>query len=358
MAGELVPKEKSELVALDSTTQTAMAQVRAEIEGAILMARHFPRNEVAAASSLENDCRYMRFAEEAFYSYPRGGHTIKGPSVVLARAWARRWGNIRYGFGVEDLPDNKRKVQAYACDLESNTYVSSQTVFEKSHQRKVPGGTQWTAPDERDLRELTNRRAAIEIRNCLLQLAPKHIIDDLVSKAEATVAGGESDEALGDRINRALTAFQKLGISEGDLERYLQHILAETTPGELAELQGIYKAIRDGVEDRSKYFDQPPQQEESVPVKLDDILAGEVQTVQEEPPQDKSAAKKRGRPSKYLDQDEIDKLYQKYGTSRFDNYQAMESWMLVYGKMSPDKRILRTDLEALEKSLQKLPSDE
>ncbi len=44
--------------------------------------------------------------------------------------------------------------------------------FRKKIQRKRDGQTVWVTPDERDLRELTNKRGAILERNCLLKLQP------------------------------------------------------------------------------------------------------------------------------------------------------------------------------------------
>ena len=149
----------------------AVAREQNEIQSAIVSAKKFPRNEQAAFVKALNSFRRQSMAEAATYSFPRGGKTVEGPSVDCARELARVWGNIRYGLRVVSQDENRLHIRAYALDLETNTYVEAEDEFSKLIQRKdkLSGATRWVTPDERDLRELMNRRGAIAIRNCLLQ---------------------------------------------------------------------------------------------------------------------------------------------------------------------------------------------
>src|SRR5690625_3214268 len=74
---------------------SAVAREEAELKGAIFLAREFPRDEFKAYNQIVKTCARPNFAENALYSFPRGGQTVKGPSVQLAREIARCWGNIR-----------------------------------------------------------------------------------------------------------------------------------------------------------------------------------------------------------------------------------------------------------------------
>ena len=66
----------------------------------MVLARRFPRSEQGAYAALLRSCGRTSFAEEASYSFPRGGSSVEGPSVRFAREAARVWGNIRYGLDI------------------------------------------------------------------------------------------------------------------------------------------------------------------------------------------------------------------------------------------------------------------
>src|SRR5215207_7367078 len=73
----------------------AAAEKQFEIQSAIVLAKRFPRNEDQSFQKLMKACGRTTFAEEAEYSFPRGGSMVKGPSVFLAREAARVRTNIR-----------------------------------------------------------------------------------------------------------------------------------------------------------------------------------------------------------------------------------------------------------------------
>ena len=69
----------------------------AEAQGKLLIAKRFPRDEVAAYNRVSQACQRKGIAEKAFYSYNRGGSTVSGPTIRFAEELARCWGNIDYG---------------------------------------------------------------------------------------------------------------------------------------------------------------------------------------------------------------------------------------------------------------------
>lgn len=220
----------------------AQADKQYEIQSAIIVARRFPRNEDAAFEKLMKACKRTSFAEDASYSFPRGTQNVTGPSVNLAREAARVWGNIRHGCVIVRDDEESRQIQGWAWDLETNTKVSAEDDFMKRVYRKKEG---WIKPDERDLRELTNRRAAILVRNCILQILPKDLIEDAQSSCVETLHSKAAQDPDGER-KKIILAFSTLNVTPAMLEARLKHPLAECSPKEIAELRTIYKSVADG----------------------------------------------------------------------------------------------------------------
>jgi hypothetical protein len=253
---------------LSTSMQQSMA--RHEIEGAIVIARRFPRNEDAAYGRVMKSCERWSFASMARYSYPRGGQQIEGPSVNLAREVARCWTNIRYGCDIVHDDDTSRTVRGWAWDVETNCKETQDATFKKLIYRKRGG---WQTPDERDLRELTNKHGAICVRNCLLHLVPPDLIDEAMRSSKSTLekdAAKDPDEAR----RKMIRAFSTIGVTVDDLEAHLGHPLKQATPTEITDLRGIWKSISDGNSVWSEYVKQPdPQKSEGAPkgATMDDL---------------------------------------------------------------------------------------
>jgi len=224
------------------------AAVQHEIQSAIVIAQRFRRNEDAAYQKLMKAAGRSSFAEEALYSFPRGGATVEGPSVNMAREAARVWGNIRYGVDIIRDDDESRHIRAWAWDIESNTKTTQEDNFKKLIFRKDKG---WIAPDERDLRELTNRRGAIALRNCLLNLIPKDVVEDAIAEVKRTLARESKVDPDSSR-KKIVTAFSGIGVTVEALETKLGHPISQCSPDEVAELRGVFKSIQDG---NSKWAD-------------------------------------------------------------------------------------------------------
>lgn len=227
-----------------------VARAQAEIQAAYVMAHHHPRDEDSALSLITQAVLKPFLAEKAVYSYPRGSSTVSGPSVYLAREAARVWRNIQHGFHVVHEDDEWVQIRAYARDLETNELVEQDDRFKKLIQRKKGKGenatTVWIKPDERDLRELRNRRGAIAQRNCVLQILPRHFVDQAVEAArKASVESAAAQLDL--EREKIIAAFGSFRIPPKEIEAYLGHGLRDITPAEVAELREIYASLRDGV---------------------------------------------------------------------------------------------------------------
>lgn len=263
------------------------AEKQFEIQSAIIVARKFPRNEDTAFAKLMKACDRRSFADEASYSFKRGkrqddsgkwvDNYIEGPSVRIAREAARIWGNIRYGLDIIRDDEESRQIRGWAWDMETNTKVTAEDEFEKLIQRKDKDTKQtvWIKPDERDLRELTNRRGAILVRNCILQILPSDLIEDAIERADATLKKEAAQDPEGSR-KKIILAFSELNITPDMLEKYLGHPLAQCSPTELANLRKVYKSISDGNSTWSEYGvkedAKPPK--ETGNLNVSDVKAG------------------------------------------------------------------------------------
>jgi hypothetical protein len=140
---------------------TAVEQSRAvaEVQAAIVVAQQCPRNIQGALAEMRTSCQQLFLAEKAFYRFPRGGQTVSGPSVHLARELARTWGNVQYGL-VEMRRDDEfgqSEMQAFAWDVEKNSRNSS--TFIVPHFRDTKQGPK-KLTDTRDIYEINTNNGS------------------------------------------------------------------------------------------------------------------------------------------------------------------------------------------------------
>ncbi len=252
------------VLAADAPTPAAAAlaeTAKRNVEIAILTAKRFPREEATCYARAIRCFERPGIAEEAVYNFPRGGSSVEGPSVACAREVARCWGNLDYGATITSEDDTWVHMTGYAVDLETNYRVSYPDAFPKKVQRKnrATGTTEWIdCKDERELRELKNRRGAILIRNALLSVLPKDVVNDCVAKAKETIkakAGGDLKRSRDEVIRALSVAFDEIGVAPELVEKYLGHKLSAITEDEVVTLKGIFKSLRDGHSKREEYFD-------------------------------------------------------------------------------------------------------
>lgn len=271
-------KEETALAVREETTGElattgAAAEKQYEVQSAIIVARRFPREEDSSYQKLIKAASRGSFAEDAAYSFPRGGATIEGPSVNLAREAARVWGNIRYGLEIIRDDEESRQIRGWAWDLETNTKITAEDDFKKLIYRKSGG---WIKPDERDLRELTNRRGAILLRGCILQLIPKDFIEDAMAQCKATLKAGAATDPDSAR-KKVMVALAEINITPEMIEDYLGHKLSEASPAEIVELRGMCQSIKDGNSTWSEYIKKDTSSEEGPEkgnLNIDDLQPG------------------------------------------------------------------------------------
>ena len=254
----------------------AMAREEAELKTAIVLAKRFPRSEESCYQKLQKSCERASFSDGAFYNFPRGREDVQGPSIKMAREAARIWGNLRYGCRVVSEDDESLHIKGWALDLETNNYAEEEDKFAKLIYRKKDGGV-WIKPDERDLRELKNRRGAICVRNCLLHILPPDLIDDAFHKVMDTARKAARGELKQDRkaaIRRMVKALERWSVSVEMIEKMLGHSMEDITNDEVVKLQGIMKSLDDGNSKREEHFEISGGKAPEGAVDITDALKG------------------------------------------------------------------------------------
>ena len=255
---------------LDNINQGTVAieasRAIAEAQGKLVIAKRFPRDEVQAYNRVAQACQRKGIAEKAFYSYNRGGGTVSGPTIRFAEELARCWGNIDYGIKELSQDDGKSEMQAYAWDLETN--AQSVQNFTNPHIREV-GGKAKILTSQRDIYEINANMGARRLRSRILAILPTDLVDMAIAECKKTLAGN-NDEPLIDRVKKMVVAFDKIGVTQQQIEKRLGHKVDRMTIDDFTDYIGIYNAIKQGESKIAEWFEA-----EKVASDLTDALKGE-----------------------------------------------------------------------------------
>jgi hypothetical protein len=217
-------------------------QDKASIDIQIVTAKAYPRkirrateNALAIVTMDEN------IARTCTYSVPRGGKKISGPSVHLAKIIAQQWGNMRIKAKVVDIDQSRITSEAICWDLESNLAIEVQI------KRSITGKT---GRFSEDMITVTGNAAnSIALRNAVLSVIPKGIVDKIYNAAKQTITGDISDK------NKLLVKRKQVfdgltdayGVTEKEILFAIGKAAVDFVDGDdIITLVGIGQAIRDG----------------------------------------------------------------------------------------------------------------
>ena len=254
---------------LDNINQGTVAieasRAIAEAHEKLVIAKRFPRDEVQAYAKAMEACQRPTMAEKAFYSFPRGGQTVEGPTIRFAEELARCWGNIDYGIKELSQDEGKSEMQAYAWDLETN--AQSIQNFTNPHQREV-GKKMQTLTSLRDIYENNANMATRRLRSRILAILPSWFVEDAIAECKKTLAG-QNETPLVDRVKKMVVQFAKLGVTQEQIETRLKRKIDTMNTDDFVEYIGIYNAIKQGESKISEWFEA-----EKVASDLTDALKG------------------------------------------------------------------------------------
>lgn len=221
----------------------------AEVQGAILVAKRFPRNVKEAVDRILLACQRPGLAESAIYTYARGGTDITGPSIRLAEAMAQAWGNIQFGVRELEQRPGESIMESYAWDVESN--VRQVKMFTVRHLRSTRQGT-YALEDPRDIYEMTANQGARRLRACILGILPGDIVDAAVEECEKTMKA-KADTGP-EALKKLLDAFGSLGVTREQIEVRIQRRIEAITAAQLVGLRKIYNSLADGMSTAPDWF--------------------------------------------------------------------------------------------------------
>lgn len=231
---------------------------RAQIDGAIATAKRYPRQigtvkqAMLSFATLDEET-----ASGCFYSLPRGGKTIQGPSVRLAEIALSCYGNARAQTRVLEVVTGEAPhvvVESVCMDLERNVAVSIQKRARIFTKKGKP------APDEDDINLACNRCSAIAFRDAVFKVVPGALVKP-VCDAARKVAIGDA-KTLATRRAGAVKELEKMGAIRS---RILAAVDAKTIDDidmeGLGTLIGLFTSIRDGNTTVDEAFPKPESEE-------------------------------------------------------------------------------------------------
>jgi hypothetical protein len=215
----------------------------AEVHAVILVAQSVPRDWNKIHAEVMSACKSVSFAEVAFYSKPQGNGVVTGPSIRMAEQLKSAINNLDCSVKVLSRTNDQSEVEIMVWDTEKNARWRSVKIIPHARYTRNNGLTKILDPAE--INQLINNVASKEKRGLILSAVPKWLIEDAVQECRRTLTGNNK-ESIDSRVRKMATAFEKYGVKTEHLERYLKHGLNTTMVDELADLRGIFNAIRDG----------------------------------------------------------------------------------------------------------------
>ena len=251
MNDKLAKVETTEITKKQATA-IAVANIErgiAEVQGAMTIAKRFPRDESAARDRILTACARPSLAERAIYMYSRGGQEISGLTIRAAEEIARTWGNMTYGWSVLESDLGKSTIEVYAWDLETNTRNTRQ--FDVSHQHVTKTKTVLLV-GPREIYEKQANEAARRMRSCIEALIPRDIQDDAREQCEQTLR--TTAEITPEALKKLVTAFADIGVTKEQIERRLQRRLDAVQPAQVIQLRKVFNSIKDGMSAPKDWF--------------------------------------------------------------------------------------------------------
>jgi hypothetical protein len=252
MATNLRPATRAELLTQSSGRQvpgsqaTTIEQSRAvaQVQGALIVAQQRPRDTLAAAERMREACGNLRMADRAFFSYSRGGSTVTGGSIHLAREIARCWGNVDYGVVELSRDDLKgeSEMQAYAWDLETNARITNSFIV--PHRRDSSGGAK-KLTDQRDIYENNTNNAARRLRECIFGILPRSFRDEAEDLCRETLEKG-TGEPIEQRRRKLVEAFAAIGVTQARIAKRAGTAADRLTAFQVGQLGIDYRSIKNG----------------------------------------------------------------------------------------------------------------
>lgn len=240
----------------NAAAETDQARAIAETQAAMVIAKRFPRDQIAAMDRILQAFTRPTLAESAMYSYARGGTEITGPSIRAAETLAQCWGNVQFGVRELEQRNGESTVEAFAWDIETNTRQVK--LFQVPHLRYTRTRT-YRLEDPRDIYELVANQGARRLRACILGIIPGDVVENAMKQCEVTLK--TKIEVTPELIKSLLDKFAEHGVTQAAIEKRIQRHMEAITPALVVQLGKIFNSLRDGMSQPGEWFDLEPPPE-------------------------------------------------------------------------------------------------
>jgi hypothetical protein len=236
-------KSEAEIITAEPVSfEMIYQQDKAQIDTQISTAKAYPRDVAqCVADSIATATMDMETAHTCNYALPRGGKTINGPSIHLALILAQNWGNLRIEAKIASIDSKSITSQAVCFDLQKN--IAIKVEVKRSIMTK-------TGRMNDDMITVTGNAAnSISLRNAILKVIPKAVVDKVSNSAKQLITGDISDETK--LIKKRKSVLDGFKNSYGVTEQEVLNVIGKPstvniTADDLVTLIGYAQSIKDG----------------------------------------------------------------------------------------------------------------
>jgi hypothetical protein len=221
-----------------------------EAQGAIMVAKRFPRDEKTVFDRVLVACQRTSLASQAIYSYARGGTDISGASIRLAEQLLRMWGNASAGLRELEGDEEESILEAFAIDYETNVRIVK--TFTVKHERRTKKGT-FKLDDPRDRYENLANFGARRLRSCILALLPGDLVEAACEQCEQTLLA--KADTSPEATKKMVGAFSQFKVTKDQIEKRIQRRIDSITPAQVISLRKVFNSLKDGMSNASDWFD-------------------------------------------------------------------------------------------------------
>jgi hypothetical protein len=234
---EVLDKDDELIEISDSSALEALN--RSEIDIQISTAKRYPRSiknfkqQAMEMATLDEDT-----AGSMYYTVPRAGKKITGPSIRMAEVVGSCFGNLRYGARVVEVGDKFLAAQGACHDLEKNIAIN----YEVRRRITNSKGERFS---EDMIQTTGNAACSIALREAIFRVVPRSLFMAIYEAARATSLG--KAQSMSERRQNALEWYRRHGATEKEVFAFLgRNGIDEMDTEDCLTLRGLMNAIKDG----------------------------------------------------------------------------------------------------------------
>jgi len=228
---------------------------RAQVDVQISTAKQYPRS----IDRFQKECLSWatidaETAGSMFYTLPRAGKRLEGPSVRLAEVVGATWGNLRVEGDVVEIGERFLTAMGSCFDLERNVAVRTRV------KRRITDRQGNRFKDDM-IQVASNAAISIAIRNAVFKVVPFAFVKGVYEAArKASLGTGTMEE----KRKNAFAWFKKAGVDQKAVLKALdKRGLPDVDEDDLIQLRGLKTAIQEGTTTAQEAFSDASEQDTS-----------------------------------------------------------------------------------------------